>query len=136
MNSHDEEFHLTDEQLETIKEEVAKWQEFLNLTVGTLAFTMAIGILGLKTQRFWALVAFCFLVILVFPNMKRWPPTLNALKTKKLRSEREEIIYAGLMSRFFGIWALLKNFGAYWFGVGTLVAVVAGGGAYIERFFG
>lgn len=137
MEPEDKEFQLTKEQIEAVKWETEKWQEFLNLTIGMLAFTMAISILGLKPklQIFGAWAAFCFLVALILPNMRRWPPTLRALKDKKNRTEAEEIIFKGLMAQFFGASAILKNFSAYWIGMAALIALGLGCGEYLEKIF-
>jgi hypothetical protein len=129
------EFELNDEQLNKIKEEVSHWQDFLNLTVGTLSFTMGLATLSLNPSSFFAWVAVGFLLILIFPNLKKWPPTLNGLKEKKNKSERERIIYQGLMAEFFGFKALAKNFSAYWFGLVFLILVAAGVVEKIAKYF-
>lgn len=124
------EFALTDEQLNTIKIEVEKWQEFLNLTVGTLSFTM--GLATLSVKHIWAWFALAFLIALVFPQMKKWPPTLKGLRDKKDKTDRERIIYRGLMDEFFGFSALLKNFAAFWIGVAFLLFVATNLATKIE----
>lgn len=130
------EFTLTDEQLKKIREEVSHWQDFLNLTVGVLSFSIAIGIVGLKAKYIWAWLSVAFLLILVLPQMKKWPPTISALKKKSNRTDRETILYKGLMEEFFGAKALLVNFSAYWFGVATLVAVGFGVAEWVEKVYG
>jgi hypothetical protein len=130
------EFRLSNEELETIEAEVARWQEYLNLTIGVLAFTLAITIVSLKAKVFWAWLAFVFLLLLVLPNMKWWPPTLNALKRKKDKTKQEEIIYRGLMDKFFGAKALFLNFAAYWFSLTFLGLVGFGVADWIEKTLG
>ncbi len=135
-NQDNNEFKLSTEELKKIETEVARWQEYLNVTIGVLAFTLAITIVSLKAKVFWAWLAFGFLILLVLPNMKRWPPTLNALKKKQNKTGPEEIIYRGLMDKFFGTRALLCNFSAYWFSLVVLLLVAFGAADWIEKAFG
>ena len=124
------EFELSHEQLQKIKEEVSNWQEFLNITIGTLSFTMGLATISIEQPRFFAWVAIAFLLVLILPNFKKWPPTINGLKKKKDKTEIERIIYQGLMKEYFGLWALFRNFTAYWFGLAFLFLVATG---YIEK---
>jgi len=134
--SDEEEFTLTDEQLKKIRDELSHWQDFLNLTVGVLSFSIAMGIVGLKAKYVWAWLSVGFLLVLVLPQMKKWPPTIVGLKRKKNRTARETILYKGIMEEFFGFKAMLINFSAYWFGVLTLAAVGAGFADFVERVYG
>jgi hypothetical protein len=130
------EFNLSNEDLEKIKMEVAGWQEYLNITIGVLTFTLAIAIAGLKAKIIWTSLAYFFLIVLVLPNMKRWPPTLKYLKNKKDKTEQEEIIYRGLLDKFFGVKALLFNFAAYWFSLLVLGLVGFGATDWLEKTLG
>lgn len=132
----EEEFTLTDEQLLKIRGEVAHWQNFLNLTVGVLSFSIAIGVASLKAKYIWTWLSVGFLLAIVFPQMKKWPPTINSLKKKKNRTNRETILYNELMEEFFSFRAILVNFPAYWFGILTLIAVGAGLAEWIEQVYG
>lgn len=136
MNEQDKsEFSLSNEELERIRTEVAQWQEYLNVTIGVLAFTLAITIVSLKAKVIWAWLSVLFLIVLVLPNMKRWPPTLAFLKNKQNKTEREKIIYTGLLSKFFGVRAIFINFSAYWFSILVLALVGCGVADWVETLF-
>lgn len=118
-----------------IRGEVSQWQDFLNTFVGVISFSIAIAIAGLKAKFLWSCLSVVFLMCLVFPQMKKWPPTILALKKKKQRTDRETILYKGLMDEFFCFKAIVLNFSAYWFGVLMLIAVGAGFFDWVDNAF-
>jgi hypothetical protein len=95
-------------ELHQLEMEVATWREFLNSTIGSLGFGIALACLSLPHPHIYAWVGLVFLALVGAMNPKRFPPTIRALRDKE-RTDAEDILFRGIQSKYLGFWSTLKT---------------------------
>jgi hypothetical protein len=120
LMSHD----LVDE--ETVELEVNRHQEFLNIGLGLVAFTLALGCIGTPSPEKSAWLCFPVIVGLAFWAVRHFPPTIIALRKLEKETGDSQVseVRKRLEKKYIGIKALItKNF-LYWFGLAFFLGVL------------
>jgi uncharacterized membrane protein YfcA len=121
-----EEFKLKPKDQEALKSQLAVWKKWLNLFVAPLAFSGAGAALAEKEYRAWlSWLTIIFLGAIYVYARHEFPKIIEELR-KKERTFREEIVYRGIVSYYFGWPSILKHFPVYFVSVVFLAAVASG----------
>lgn len=108
-----------------LESEMERWREHLNLTVGILTYTVGLACLGLRMPSLYAGISFIFISLIGISGAKYFPPMVRALRDKQ-RTTEEDIVYRGIMSKYFGLFPALKTVPVFFFSWIFLGLIMAG----------
>lgn len=108
-----------------LEQQIDKWANFLNSYVAPIGFSMGIGCLSLQRPRDYAFICMSFLALVVLTGGKEYLSIIMNLR-KKQRTAEEDIIYRGIMSRYFNLKTSVTTFSAFWV-AGLFLAMIFSG---------
>lgn len=111
---------ITQETIEEIETEYAKWAEFLNVGVGLLSFSLAISCLGTTRTDVTAFLSLLFMLLFMVYGQKHFPRKLRELRKASLVGI-DELLLHGIERKYFGRKSLFKHFPIFlagWFFLG------------------
>ncbi|HEY3432470.1 MAG TPA: hypothetical protein VGK09_07970 [Rhodocyclaceae bacterium] len=100
---------ITQETIEEIENEYAKWAEFLNVGVGLLSFSLGISCIGTPRPDITADLSLFFMLLFMMYGQKHFPKRLRELRRASLVGV-DEILLLGIERKYFGIRGLCRNF--------------------------
>ncbi len=100
---------ITQETIEEIESEYAKWAEFLNVGVGLLSFSLGISCLGTPRPDVTGFLSLLFMLLFMVYGQKHFPRKLRELRKASLVGI-DELLLLGIEHKYFGIRGIFKNF--------------------------
>jgi hypothetical protein len=125
------EFRLTKKEETDLKEQFERWKTIMNWRIAPLAFAAVIAAIPVEKYR----IVICCLGLSVITGAyivarNEFPKVFSGLQSKQNRTFREEIIFKGVSSYYFGLTSMIKHFAPFLCSVMPLIFVLFGG---IER---
>jgi len=120
---------ITQETIEEIESEYAKWAEFLNVGVGLLSFSLGISCLGTPRPDVTGFLSLLFMLLFMVYGQKHFPLKLRELRKASLVGI-DELLLLGIERKYFGIRGVSKNFPVFLAGW-----LFLGGVAIYDAFF-
>lgn len=111
---------ITNEIIEEIESDYAKWAEFLNVSVGLLSFSLGISCIGTTRTDVTAFISMLFMLLFMVYGQKHFPRKLRELRKTSLLGI-DELLLHSIERKYFGIRSVLKNFLVFltgWFFLG------------------
>lgn len=106
---------ITQETIEEIESEYAKWAEFLNVGVGLLSFSLGISCLGTPRPDVTGFLSLLFMLLFMLYGQKHFPHKLRELRKASLVGI-DELLLLGIERKYFGIRGVFKNFPVFFTG--------------------
>jgi hypothetical protein len=100
---------ITQETIDKIDSEYAKWAEFLNVGVGLLLFSLGISCLGTPRPGITGFLSLLFMLLFMVYGQKHFPRKLRELRKASLVGI-DELLLLGIERKHFGIQGVFKNF--------------------------
>ena len=109
------EFRLTKREQEKLDSEVAEWFDKLNLIVAPIIFAVSGTFVGLvEESAIYGVILLIFSLSLMGYVGRYFPKTVEQLRTKENRTEREEIILKGIHGYYFFRWQQIRKCSLFW----------------------
>lgn len=115
---------ITDNYLSDIREQFQKWAEFLNMSFGLLAFTLAITCLGTRMPAVNAWLSIAITILVRYKGRHLFPVEILKLRKAAKTDEKARVLLNGLEAEFFSWKVAVKDYPIFIVGY-VLLAIVA-----------
>jgi hypothetical protein len=121
--------------INNFEKELKEWIRFLNFEIGLLTYLMGLACLGTSKPRFYAIISFIVVSLIMGITFSKFPKTLKELRLKaKEQQNLADNIISKNLDKFYIKNNLIKKCGLYWFGLFFLFFVASGSYRFIEKF--
>lgn len=117
-------FNITDEYLAEVRERFEKWADFLNMSFGLVAFTLALACLGTKMPALNAWFSLAVLAVVRFKGRHLFPAEIIRLRKLAKTDEKARVLLRGLESEFLSLKTAITVYPIFLLGY-VLLAVIA-----------
>lgn len=120
------EFRFTKNEEAALKEQLDHWKKILNWYIAPIVYGASFSAIPAKGYR--EIIGWLAVFVIASAYIvarEKFPAILSDLKSKD-KTYREEIIYRGVVSYYFGWPGIIKHFGLYFFSVVSLAIILSG----------